>query len=382
MRAGIATKLTRRSAVFVLLLHAGASARAQQLTASQVAHIDTLANAAIANGVAGMTIAVAHGSGTAWIKGYGLADRQKNVTAKANTIYRIRSISKTFTSAVILQLASQGRIALDSPVTKYLADAPTRGRRITIRQLLSHTSGLPTYHGATWRAHYHERLPAARWVHLADSEPLAFEPGADYAYSNTGFDLLALVVERVTAESFPDYLRTHITGMIGLRDVSHCSEENPPANRATPYDLNKGKLVPADAWGDVEYGAAMMCSTAGDLITWSRALDRGAISGLPWINEMRTPATLNDGTRIGYGLGTGIGEIDGHRMVGHTGSGGGWASVLEEFPNDSLTIVVLTNTEAEPAPELLATSITRVVLDLPPRNALPTPPETAGYVGK
>lgn len=359
---------------FALLAQMAARVDAQQLTPSQSASVDSLARAAIHAGpLAGMTVAILHASAAPWIKAYGLSDRERAVPASATTVYRIRSISKTFTAAAILQLAARGRIALDSDVTRYLPDAPTRGVRITVRELIGHTSGLPNYHGAVWRAHYRERLPAAEWVHLFDAEPLAFAPGADYAYSNLAFDLLALIVERASGEAFPEYLRRHVTGPLRLRDITHCTEEAPPAKRAAPYEVRQCQLMPADAWADVEYGAAMLCATAGDLVAWARALDGGRVLDARWLAEMRSPTRLADGTAIGYGLGTRLGSVDDHSAVGHTGSGGGWSSALVDFPADRLTIAVLTNTESESTPERVAAAIARVVLGAPLRAMTPTP---------
>jgi D-alanyl-D-alanine carboxypeptidase len=239
----------------ILAFLLGAIASAQQLTPAQLTRIDSIASGAISSGrISGMTIGVARGSAAPWIHGYGLADREHSVLAEESTIYRVRSISKMFTSAAVLQLAAAGKVALDSDITKFLPDAPTRNAHITVREILSHTSGLPNYHGAVWRAHYHERLAPATWPHLFDSEPLAFTPGSEYAYSNLGFDLLALMVERMSGEKFPDYVRRHITTPLGLQSTSFCTEEAPPAKRATPYDVKNGKAVTADTWADVEYG--------------------------------------------------------------------------------------------------------------------------------
>jgi D-alanyl-D-alanine carboxypeptidase len=363
-----------RPVCVVLLSIVAGRAGAQRLTPAQIAHVDSLSAAALRGApVAGMTVAVARGAAAPWVKGYGLANRERGVRADPTTVYRVRSISKMFAAAAVLQLAAKHLVALDSDVTRYVPDAPTRGRRITVRQLLSHTSGLPNYGGATWRAHYHERLSATEWVHLLDDEPLVFTPGTDYFYSNAGFDLLALLVERVSGESYPGYLERHITGPLGLRAVTHCSEEAPPAGRASPYEPHGGKLVPADAWGDVEYGAAMLCSTAGDLIAWARALDEGKVLDARAVAEMREPTRVADGTPVGYGLGTRLGTLGGHAFAGHSGSGGGWASALVDFPAEHLTIAVLTNTEAESVPKVLALEIARLVLGVPPVVALPTP---------
>jgi D-alanyl-D-alanine carboxypeptidase len=352
--------------------------------------IDSLAHTALKEGpIAGLSVAVARDGKTLLSKGYGFANLEHDVQSTPEVVYRIRSISKMFTAVAVLQLAEQGKLSLDEDLTKFLPELSTHGQSAKVRHLLSHTSGIKNYGGPSWRKNKRLDLSPTDWLALVKDEPLDFAPGTNYSYSNAGYDLLALIIEKVSGETFPDYLRKHITEPADLKDTGYCTNQALIKKRAAPYEVVKGAIVNADAWGNYGYGSAMLCSTVIDLVKFQEALDDHRLLTAASVRLMQERAQLADGSTIGRGLGTGLGEIDGHFLVGHTGSGGGWTSVLAHYPADRLTVAVLTNTENDDNPRYIEAKklqelIARKALGLPDPEVkdLPLPSaEALAYVG-
>jgi D-alanyl-D-alanine carboxypeptidase len=162
-----------------------------------VSEIDAIANDALKQGpIAGMSVAVVRDGSPIIVNGYGMANLESNSPATAHTVYRIRSISKTFTAVAVLQLVEQGKVSLDDDLSKFVSDFPTHGQSIKVRQLLSHTSGVKTYGGPSWRKNKRLDLSPTEWLALVKDDPPDFPPGTNYNYSNAGYDLLALVIEK------------------------------------------------------------------------------------------------------------------------------------------------------------------------------------------
>jgi CubicO group peptidase (beta-lactamase class C family) len=189
---------------------------------------------------AGFSIAVVRDGQPVLAKGYGYANLAERVPASANTIFRLASITKQFTAAAILHLAEEGRLSLVDPISEYLPDYPAAGRRITIRNLLSHTSGisdvtvLPILEESGGVGYTRDQI-----IDLVASRPLDFEPGMGHSYSNVGFMLAGVVIERVTGTTYADYLTNEVLRPLGLDDTSFCPDEQPPADRwAHGYDLS------------------------------------------------------------------------------------------------------------------------------------------------
>jgi CubicO group peptidase (beta-lactamase class C family) len=355
-----------------------------------VSEIDAIANDALKQGpIAGMSVAVMRDGSPIIVKGYGMANLESNSPATADTVYRIRSISKTFTAVAVLQLVEQGKVSLDEDLSKFVSDFPTHGQSIKVRHLLSHTSGVKTYGGPSWRKNKRLDLSPIEWLALVKDEPPDFPPGTNYNYSNAGYDLLALIIEKASGETYPDYIRKHIAEPLGLKVTGYCTNTAIIKNRAAPYEVAKGRMVNADAWGNYGYGSAMVCSTATELVKFQQALNEHRILSPASVSLMREGVRISDGPAIGRGFGTHLGDLDGHPMIGHSGDGGGWTSALAYYPADRLTIVVLTNTENDNDPNFLhadrlQTIIARSVLNLPPRPPTNKPlsiSEAQNYVG-
>jgi D-alanyl-D-alanine carboxypeptidase len=305
---------------------------------------------------AGFSVAVVRHGQPVLAKGYGYADLAERVPASANTIYRLASITKQFTAAAILHLAEEGKLSLEDRISDYLPDYPDPGRRITIRNLLSHTSGLsdvavvPILEEAGGVGYTRDQI-----IDLVASQPLDFEPGTGHSYSNVGFMLAGVVIERVTGTAYADYLTNEVLRPLGLEQTSFCPDEQPRSDQwAHGYDLQHGtwpralRLGRAPAFVDpapinmeVVSSAGALCSTVTDLARWPGLL-RSFLEPASY-REMSEPTVLADGTRVPYGLGLQIREFDSHPALSHGGVVTGFISVVADFPENDLTVAMLVN---------------------------------------
>jgi CubicO group peptidase (beta-lactamase class C family) len=301
--------------------------------AELAARLDAVATRALERegaSVAGFSVAVAWRGDVVLARGYGLADVGKKRPVASDSIFRIGSVTKQFTAAAIMKLAAAGKVGLDDEITKYLPDYPARGKKITIRQLLTHTSGVKSFTELPWFLQAKEQIPRAELVAKFAAEPLDFDPGTRWHYSNSGYYLLGLVIE----------------------------------NAAVGYRSKAGKLELAEPLSmDNPFAAGALCSTATDLVAWARALaGRRIVDEAAW-KQMSTPVVLADGTTFAYGFGLFFAELSGHPSIGHNGGINGFSSALRTYPADDLYIAVLVNSESSLA-ELLSTELARAALGI------------------
>src|SRR5215831_16634345 len=294
--------------VLASMLVAGAAGQQRQLPVIEPAPdvhlvINVLAKRALERPIAGLSIAVARDGLIVDSRGFGLADIDGHVAAGRTTIFHAASVSKYIEAAVVLQLAEQGRLSLDDDITKYVAEAPTGGRRVTIRQLLTHTSGLYNFTSLPDAdANEARDLSHAQVLDLIKDRPADFAPGTSWRYSNTGFYLASMAVERVTGMTYAAYLRERVFAPLGMTSSSLCTVHDAVPNLARGYDVRGGVLVPAaPATWTVPFSAGGVCTTAEDLVRWQQAIDAGRVITPAHVAEMRTPTTLADGTRLDYG---------------------------------------------------------------------------------
>lgn len=342
--------------------------RAQRPRAEWVKTIDSVAMAPIQRGqIAGMSVAVVKGRDTVLIKGYGSADLDLEVLTPANAVYEIGSVTKQFTTAALLQLVEQGKLSLDDDITKYLLNYPSRGNAISIRRILDHTSGIRSYTEiAEARPMFKNPISKDSLVALFSSKGFDFAPGTNLVYNNSAFFLAGMIVEKVSGRSYPDYIQANIFDRLGMTGSKYCSDTAPMKRKVHGYGFGPSGLVKASAqehsW---PFAAGSLCSTAGDLITWLKALhttDR-VISRASY-QEMITPGTLNDGYRVRYAKGIVAGEEDGRRMISHGGGISGFVSETRYYPAEDLWVVVLINTAGPVGAPDVAKAMARVVLGL------------------
>jgi CubicO group peptidase (beta-lactamase class C family) len=286
--------------------------------------------------------------------GYGLADLETHTPATATTNYRLASVTKQFTAASILLLAEDGKLKLSDPVRKWLPSLPKAAEPITIRHLLTHTSGLIDYEDVipdSFKAQLHD----ADVLKLLESQDrLYFHPGGDYRYSNSGYSLLALIVERASGRTFATFLRERIFQPLGMNDtVAYEDGISTVANRAFGYTEEQGRWTRTDqSQTSAVLGDGGIYSSIDDLAKWDAALYDGRLLPQKALQAAFKPATHTDDPEVEYGYGW---RITGETLW-HSGETVGFRNVIVRYPQRHLTVVVLTNRN-EPEPYRLALKI-------------------------
>lgn len=288
-------------------------------------------------------------------KGYGLANVELDVPVKPQTIFQSGSVGKQFVAAAIMMLVEQHRISLDDRITKYFRDAPPSWQPIRIKNLLSHTSGLAEYDTAALsgpRGPLYVRLDFTEDQLLEKIEALPIEnaPGAKWNYRNTNYVLLGMLIHRVTGMFYADYLAEHIFKPLGMTSTRLISESAIIPNRAAGYQFEDGTLKNQD-WVSPTFNSTADGSlyfNVVDLAKWDAALYTTRLLKRSNLNEMWTIFRLNDGkpNSANYGFAWRIDRQNGHRAIEHSGAWQGFTCNISRFPDDSLTVVVLTNLDA------------------------------------
>ena len=356
----------RTLAAAALALAAVASpALAQQRDRSAIVQaIDSVVASYLNDGkAAGMSVAVIKGRDTLALKAYGSADLELGVPTPARAVYEIGSVTKQFTAAAILQLQDDGKLNLDDDVTKYLADYPTQGHKISIRRLLDHTSGIRGYTELPkFGTIMSRKLPKDSLVALFKNEKFDFSPGEAEVYNNSAYFLAGLIIEKVSGMSYADYVKKTLFDKAGMNDSRYCSESAIIPRKAHGYDMgpaglqNKGFIDHT-----YPYSAGSLCSTVGDLAAWNRALHGGKVLSPAAYRELITPGVLNDGTKLRYAKGLALHTFNGHRTIEHGGGINGYLSESAYFPDQDAVIVVLINTAGPVSPNAVTGSIADVV---------------------
>lgn len=323
--------------------------------------VDAIAEKCVADGkTPGIAIGIMQDGKAVLEQGYGMANLEHKVPATSETVFRIASMTKQFTATGILLLAEENLLSTNDKLSRFFPEFP-RSEEVTIRQLLTHTSGLQSYDAMpeyrSFRLQPHTISELMNWI---KADPYVAEPGAQYFYSNSGYLLLAGIIEKVSGESFGDFLRGRVFDWLGLTSSQVVQDDATLIpNRAAGYALRDGQFgqflnAPSSAASNNSGGTSIV-STVGDLMRWHRALFGGVVLSLPDFEEMTSPGTLKNGEPIvtplsesGYGYGLFLINFMGHKKIGHTGrSHMGFNSVVYTYPNERLTIAVLTNIAGE-----------------------------------
>lgn len=278
-------------------------------------------------------------------RGYGLANVEHGVPATPDTVFQSASTGKTFTAALVLLLERDGRLKLDDPISRHLENTPPAWAGITIRHLLTHTSGLgDPYTRIDLRKDYTDE----ELIALEASMPLLFAPGERFAYSNAGYHLLGFICKRAGGKFFGDQLKERIFAPLGMRTAGVISESDIVPRRAAGYERIDGKLQNqrwvAPSLNRTADGTIQL--SARDLARWSMALDGDTILDARAKEASWTPARLNGGGSGPYGLGWYVGTHNGRRVVQHGGAWQGFKAALARYPDDRLSVIVLANSAA------------------------------------
>jgi len=283
-------------------------------------------------------------------KGYGMADLELDVPNTPQTKFRLGSITKQFTAAAILQLEEQGKLSVNDPISKYFVESPAAWKDITIHHLLTHTSGIPNYTDFPGFMANETRKPLTvpLLIGLFESKPLDFEPGAKWKYSNSAYELLGYVIEKLSGVSYEDYLKQHIFDPLEMRSTGYDHAAPVIRNRASGYAVKNGQFENAPFLDmSIPYSAGALYSTVDDLYRWDRALYTEKVLGRKAIEKMYTPFKNN------YAYGWDVRETP-RRQYAHGGGIFGFSTFIIRYPADDALIVVLSNIQEAPAGKIAA----------------------------
>jgi D-alanyl-D-alanine carboxypeptidase len=314
------------------------------------------------------------------VRAYGHAQVDPPLPAVAATPFCIGSVTKPFTAAAVLHLVETVGLDLRSPVRAWLAELTGEAGRAPLWSLLNHTSGLSHT--------LDHRMRADAWPESTDEAlrqlgqaPCSAAPGTTWSYSNTGYFLLALVVERVSGTSLYEYTRRHVLDRADLAATWFADDRQLPSLRAVGHTRTDRGLGTVDVvFSGAAFGSGDLWSSAGDLLTWSGALATGRVLSTDTFQQMITPICS---AAPAYGYGMFVAELQGHREISHDGNSGGFSTQLASYPDDHLTVAVLLNGSRHVA-ERIEKRITRKILRLPeamPLDLATLPEEMSALVG-
>lgn len=310
------------------------------------------------SGTPAATILVVRNGQIVYRQAYGLRDKERHLPARTETHYEIGSITKQFTVAAILQLQEAGKLDIDAKLATYLPTAP-HASEITLRQLLSHTSGLPEYlDGPKIEEEATHPTTFAQLMARIDGKPLDFAPGSHWSYDNTGYILLGRIIELVSHESYRHYVQTHLLDPAGMQQTFTVADEASLPGMAVGYRHAEGRLERAptihDSWG---WSAGNLVSTVDDLQKWNDALTGGRIVAPKSYAAMTTPVMIQQHSAE-YGFGLFVDTVEEQPRIGHTGGSFGFTSANEYFPKQDVRIIAFTNNGDNPEPgEMITTAV-------------------------
>lgn len=292
--------------------------------------------------VPGASVVAIHNGRVILRRAYGMSDLERHVAATPETAYRLASVTKQFTAMAVIQLERLGQVRYDQPVREILPELPGAAQGITVRHLLHHTSGLPDYE---------DLIPDSQTAQVSDRDVLAllartdtlyFPAGSAYRYSNSGYVLLGLIVERLSGVSFPAFLRTHIFAPLGMAaSVAHVEGVDTVPHRAYGYSPDGARFRPTDqSVTSATLGDGGIYTNVDDLVRWDRklhSLDAATVA------LVTTPPVLPGGAESQYGFGWFVDTYRGERRWRHTGETSGFRNAMQRYPGRGFTVIVLTN---------------------------------------
>jgi CubicO group peptidase (beta-lactamase class C family) len=347
----------------LILIHSASTARLTvraQNSASRddgnSAKVDAYVNGEMrAEKIPGLALAIVRDGKIVKSQGYGLANLELDVAVKPETIFQTGSVGKQFTATAVMMLVEEGKIHLDHPIGKYLPDSPASWSNVTVRNLLTHTSGVPDYEsdslakkGAAFinlRNDYTEDELFAKFSGL----PLDFPPGSKWSYSNSGYVLLGILIHKVAGQFYGDLLQERIFQPLGMTSTRIISEADIIPNRAAGYRLVNGEIK------NQEWVSPMLNTTADgalytsvlDMAKWDAALYTEKLLKKGSLDQMWSAVRLNDGKTAPYGFGWDVTQVNGHRLIEHGGAWQGFTTQISRYVDDRFTVIVLTNLDSE-----------------------------------
>jgi CubicO group peptidase (beta-lactamase class C family) len=288
-------------------------------------------------------------------KGYGFANLEWGVANSPASKFRLGSITKQFTAACILLLEERGKLKVDDPVKKYMTDAPAAWDKVTIFNLLTHTSGIPSFTGFPDYASTEAiATTPEKLVARFRDKPLEFQPGEKWNYSNSGYVLLGYLIEKISQQSYSEFVQENIFTPLGMKDSGYDSNSAIILHRASGYTPSaKGTIHAGYIDMSIPFSAGSLYSTTEDLLRWEQGLMGGKLLSAASLAKMTTPFK-ND-----YAFGLAVHAVNGHKVIEHGGGIEGFNTEIAYYPEDKLTVVVLANLNGG-VPETIAKALAQV----------------------
>jgi CubicO group peptidase (beta-lactamase class C family) len=363
-------KIRRGAIGLVLLGMAGtlAQGRGQEGISAQVD--SAVEGQRKAQKIPGVSLAVCSDGKIVKASGYGLANVELDVPATPETIFQTGSVGKQFTSMAVMMLVEEGKIGLEDKITKYIPEAPAAWKDVTVRHLLTHTSGIADYGGEedtmgkgviNFRKDYTEEELVQAFAKM----PMDFAPGEKWSYSNTGYVLLGVIIHRATGKFYGDFLQERVFEPLEMRSTRIISEADIVPHRSSGYRLVKGELK------NQEWVSPTLNTTADgalytnvlDLAKWDAALYTTKLVKQTSLDEIWTPVKLNSGKTYPYGFGWALGGKEGHGVVMHDGAWQGFTMSIARFVDDRLTVIVMTNLDENNSdPDKIVKEVAKIYL--------------------
>lgn len=349
------THIRSRLAIILLLFAAGA-------VPALADRIDAIVRMRMAERhIPGAAIAVIKNGRVVKMKGYGLASVEFNAPVTSDTVFEIGSVSKQMTAAGIMLLVQDGKVSLDERISRYLPDTPEAWKDVTVRHLLTHSSGIKSYTSLTG-FELSRRVKIDGFIKQLSPYPLEFTPGEKNIYSNSGYNLLAYIIETQSGKPYMDYMRERIFLPLGMTRTGDRDPRNVIPLRANGYEWQNDKLIGRDGSLTDLMGAGSITSTIADMVKWETALRGETLLTAESKKAIWTPFVFNNGTPSPYGFGWRISDVREHKLVGHTGQTAGFGAAIFRYVNNDVTVIALTNLGELGMGSLIATSAVKAIL--------------------
>jgi CubicO group peptidase (beta-lactamase class C family) len=316
-------------------------------------------------------------------KAYGLADLEWNTPLLPDAVFRIASLTKQFTAVAVMMLAERGLVSIDEPIERYLADWPSRDRRITVRHLLNHTSGVWRHDSELVERTLRPNPPVEEVLKLIFAKPFEFAPGERYSYNNSGYLLLGAIIGAVSGRTYEAFLREEIFEPLGMTRTGILRHEVVTPLRARGYVRGRKRFhnarLDAMNWS---HAAGALGSTLDDLARWDQAIRTHRLVSAQTLEVMLADTPLADGSRFPYGFGWGTANYRGDRVYHHTGGISGFACQMLHFRDEDLTTIVLSNLYLFPFDKVTRAMMRAAKGFSQPAATRPTPEQLAACTGR
>lgn len=338
---------------------------------------DSLLTASLKTGGPGAVVLIAKDTEVLYRKAFGKANLELDVDMQPDHVFRLGSVTKQFTACAILRLAEEGRLSLQDDIRRFIPDFPHPDKKITIESLLTHTSGVKNYTGLPRFSEVKRRdLSPKELVDIFRNEPLDFEPGDRFSYSNSGYVLLGYIIEQVTGKSYAAYINETFFQPLGMSSAYYDNASTLIPHRASGYKPVNGGYANADFLSmTLPYAAGSLASGVDDLFKWYRALSGGQVISKANLEKAQTSYRLKNGRLTGYGYGWAIGNVQGSPVIKHVGIINGFVTAVVYQPAEKLFVTILANYENAPDADMLTSRILAILMHKPYNyREMPMPP--------